>query len=175
MAETLLFQHKDKPDQIETGLEQIYTLTQTALAEMRVLLLELRPETLIRANLSTLLEQLGNILSTRANVEVVVEAKEYTVLPQDVHITFYRIAQEAMNNITRHARATQVSILLNSQPDSTELVIEDNGKGFLMDEIPPGHFGLLNMQERADKIGAELVIESTCDQGTRIALVWRGI
>lgn len=172
MAETLLFQHKEKPDQIAPGLEQIYTLTQTALAEMRVLLLELRPETLIRANLSTLMEQLGNIMSTRANVEVVVEAEDDTVLPQDVHLTFYRIAQEAINNITRHARATWVRIALSREDNCVELVIEDNGKGFLLDHIPPGHFGLLNMQERADKIGAELIIESTSDEGTCISLVW---
>jgi two-component system sensor histidine kinase/response regulator len=173
VAETLLFQYKDKPDQIETGLEQIYTLTQTALAEMRVLLLELRPEALTRASLSSLLEQLGNILKTHANVEVIIETEGNTALPQDVHITFYRIAQETMNNIVKHARATWVRIALDNQSRRTELVIEDNGRGFRCDEIVPGHFGLLNMQERADKIGAELTINSLPDQGTRISLIWQ--
>jgi two-component system sensor histidine kinase/response regulator len=173
VAETLLFQYQDKPEQIETGLEQIYILTQTALAEMRVLLLELRPETLTRASLCSLLEQLGNILKTHANVEVTIEAEGNAALPQDVHITFYRIAQEAMNNIAKHARATWVRITLDSQPQRTELVIEDNGRGFRRDEIMPGHFGLLNIQERADKIRAELMINSVPDQGTRISLVWR--
>jgi two-component system sensor histidine kinase/response regulator len=172
VAETLLFQHKDRPDEIESGLQQIYSLTQTALAEMRVLLLELRPETLIRANLSTLLEQLGGILKTHANVNVVIEAEENTALPTEVHITFYRIAQETMNNIAKHARATWVHITLDSQPDGAEMVIEDNGRGFRRDEIVPGHFGLLNMQERADKIGAALVIDSAPDRGSRIALAW---
>jgi two-component system sensor histidine kinase DegS len=83
-----------------------------------------------------------------------------------------RIAQKAMNNITKHARASRVHIVLDSQPQGTELVIKDNGRGFRRDEIVPGHFGLLNMQERAEKIGAELIIDSVAEQGTRIALVW---
>ena len=130
VAETLLFQHKDRPDQVEAGLEQIYGLTRTALAEMRVLLLELRPDTLIRATLGSLLEQLGNILKSHANAEVLIEAEENAPLPPEVHITFYRIAQEAMNNIARHARASCVRITLDSRPAGAELVIEDNGRGF---------------------------------------------
>jgi two-component system sensor histidine kinase/response regulator len=173
MAETLLLHQHDQPDKIESGLEQIYHLTRTALAEMRVLLLELRPETLMRASLSSLLEQLGSILKTRANVNVVIETDEQAVLPQDAHITFYRIAQETMNNIARHAHATDVYIMFDSQPERAELVIEDNGRGFRRDDLIPGHFGLLNMQERADKIGAELVIDSLPDHGSRIALMWR--
>lgn len=174
VAETLLLQRKDQPDQIEAGLEQIYHLTQTALAEMRVLLLELRPETLLRASLSSLLDQLGSILKTHAKVDVVIETNECVALPPDVHITFYRVAQESMNNIVKHARANSVHISLDCQPSCAELVIEDNGRGFRRDAIAPGHFGLLNMQERADKIGAALVIDSLPDQGARIALAWSG-
>ncbi|MBN1202028.1 MAG: response regulator [Anaerolineae bacterium] len=173
VAETLLFQNKDQPEQIEIGLEQIYNLTQTALAEMRVLLVELRPDTLIRASLKSLLEQLGGILRTRANVEVVIEIEESLALPQDVHITFYRIAQEAINNITRHAQATWARIALDGRPHSARLIIEDNGRGFLFGEIEPGHLGLLNIQERAEKIGADLAIDSAPGQGTRILLEWR--
>lgn len=171
-AETLLFQHKDQPERIEAGLEQIHRLTQTALAEMRVLLLELRPEALTRSSLSSLLEQLASILKTHANVEIEIEADESAALPPEIHITFYRIAQEAMNNIVKHARATQVRIVLDSQPERSELAITDNGRGFQRDAIQPGHFGLLNMQERADKIGAELSIASQPGHGSRIGLVW---
>jgi two-component system sensor histidine kinase/response regulator len=173
VAETLLFQYKDQPDQIETGLEQIYHLTQTALAEMRMLLLELRPETLMRADLRYLLEQLGRVIQMQANVEVVIEAEETTVLPQDVHITFYRIAQEALNNIAKHACASQVLIALDSRTDQAHLVIEDNGRGFRRDEVTSGHFGLLNMEERASKIGADLEITSAPGHGSRIGLLWR--
>jgi signal transduction histidine kinase len=170
MAETLLFQHKDKPDEIEAGLEQICGLTQTALAEMRVLL-RTAPRN-AEGQLGSLLEQLGGILGARANVEVVIEAGECAALPQDVHLTFYRIAQEAMNNIAKHARASWVRVTLDSQPNGTQLVIEDDGRGFVPDGVAPGHFGLLNMQERAGKIGADLAIHSAPDQGTQIVLVW---
>jgi signal transduction histidine kinase len=172
MAETLLFQYKAQPEQMEAGLEQIYALTQTALAEMRMLLIELRPETLLRSNLSTLLEQLGDIVRTRVGMDVVVESEDCAALPQDVHIFFYRIAQEAINNIVKHAQATWVRMILEGYEQSTRLTIEDNGIGFDPDKTVPGHFGLLNMQERADAIGADLVIDSRPQQGTRVMLTW---
>lgn len=172
IAETLLYQYQGDSDDIVTGLEQVHALTQTALAEMRVLLLELRPESLTKARLCDLLEQLGSILRARTSVSVSVEADEACALPPDVHIAFYRIAQEAITNVTRHARATQVGIILHSNAGRAQLVIDDNGKGFWPDKIVPGHFGLSNMRERAAEIGAALAIDSTPGQGTCISLVW---
>lgn len=173
VAETLLYQYKDKPEQIESGLRQIYDLSQAALAEMRVLLFELRPEMLLSAALGSLLVQFANSLKARTNAEVSSDLQDKVILPPDVHMAFYRIAQEALNNIVKHARATHIHLELTSQGDDAQLIISDNGRGFFLESVPPGHFGLINMQERADEIGAQLRIESVPDQGTIVVLAWQ--
>lgn len=173
MAETLLYQYKQKPDQIENGLKQIYDLSQAALAEMRVLFFELRPETLIAAPLGNLLTQLANSIKARTKAEISLHITDQAVLPPEVHLAFYRIAQEALNNIVKHARATQIRLELSHQAGRATLMIADNGRGFTPESVPPGHFGLINMQERADEAGAELHIQSESDRGTIVALSWR--
>jgi PAS domain S-box-containing protein len=88
----------------------------------------------------------------------------------EIETTLYRIAQEALNNVAKHARATSVAVLLERRPDHISLVIEDNGVGF--DSAAAGRtgqgFGLLGMQERAALIGANLEIESEAGGGTSI-------
>lgn len=172
MAETLLYQYRQKPDQIENGLRQIYDLSQAALAEMRVLFFELRPETLIAAPLGTLLTQLANSMKARTRAEIVLQTESQAPLPPEVHLAFYRVAQEALNNIVKHARATQIQLELHHQDEYTTLTIADNGRGFVPASVPPGHFGLINMQERADEVGAELHVQSALEQGTMIVLSW---
>lgn len=172
LAETLLFRHRDSSADLAADLEQIHDLTQIALTEMRMLLLELRPESLIKTSLSDLLQQLGSTLKARASAHIVVETNEQFTLPPDVHIAVYRIAQEAITNIAKHAQASQVQVTYHSQATYTELTIADNGKGFAPAGVQPGHFGLLNMQERADEIDATLVIDSVPGQGTQIVLAW---
>jgi signal transduction histidine kinase len=85
-----------------------------------------------------------------------------------------RIAQEALRNIERHAKATQVAVLLQSTDEATlELRIEDNGIGFDPRAIPSGHFGLVGLREQADLIGAQLDIQSKPEGGTRVRVVIR--
>ncbi len=172
MAETLLYQYRDQPDLIESGLQQIVDLAQAALAEMRVLLLELRPDTLTRMSLGTLLHQLGSILKIRTNADVEVQTDDAIQLPPDIHLACYRIAQEAINNILRHARAPAVRIDCRGNAGFVVLTIADNGTGFSQDDLVPGHFGLINMRERAEEVGADLEIDSVPGQGTTIALTW---
>ena len=88
--------------------------------------------------------------------------------------TLVRMAQEILRNIERHAKATQVSLRLNSDDETTlVLQIEDNGIGFALREIPAGHFGIVGLREQAELIGAQLDIESRADQGTRVRVVLR--
>ena len=161
----------------ERALEQVgllLHLTRGAAAEMRTLLLELRPENIVSTKLSLLLTQLGNALQARKAVTVssdINEIEELT-LPEDVHVALYRIAQESFNNIAKHSNAQNVRVRLNSQPDRVEIIIVDNGRGF-----DPGNglsgFGLTSMQERAASIGASLLIQSRVGLGTRVKLVWQ--
>ena len=172
-AETLLYQHQDNPAIIEPSLQHIYQLSQAALAEMRLLFFELRLETLARTKLNILLAHLANILSARTNATVSLNAQEFPALAPDVHKAFYRIAQEALNNIMRHAEATDVHIDLTYDTGEVKLRIEDNGIGFCPGEVLPDRFGLMNMRERAEAIHADLQIESDSGRGTVVILIWK--
>jgi signal transduction histidine kinase len=91
----------------------------------------------------------------------------------EVKVAFYRIAQEALNNITKHADPDQVILSLSCLPERFDLIIEDNGQGFdIKQELGSDHFGLKIMYERAKEVGAHLEIESHENQGTRIYLHW---
>jgi signal transduction histidine kinase len=143
-----------------------------ALAEMRALLFELRPDSLAKAGLDVLLHQLADVLTGRTRLPVEVSVDGKATLPTDVQIALYRIAQEAFNNIARHAKASRAWATLQTGLDGAILVIRDNGQGFDPRSIPPEHMGTRIMRERADAIGAVLTIESRPGQGTQITAKW---
>lgn len=171
-AETLLYQHQDNPRIIEPSLRHIYKLSQAALAEMRLLFFELRSEALAKTKLNDLLTHLAHKLGARTNANVSLNTEEIPPLAPQVHTAYYRIAQEALNNIITHAEATDVRIDLTHGADGVKLLIEDNGKGFCLNDVPADRFGLLNMRERAEIINANLQIDSMPGRGTVIALLW---
>jgi signal transduction histidine kinase len=159
----------------ETGrqqLDEVRVLTRGALAEMRSLLLELRPEGLAKAKLDVLLRQLGRAMTGRTGVPVSVVADMEEPLPPEVQIAFYRIAQESLNNVAKHAEAGRVEVRFHYREGRAVLVIDDDGRGFDVDEIPPGHLGIGIMRERAAGVGAELEIVSRPDRGTEISVSW---
>jgi signal transduction histidine kinase len=164
-------------------LDELRTLTRGALAELRALLFELRPRGLIEVGLPILLEQLAQAMSHRGRVPIRVVVEGVCALPDDVQIGLYRIAQEALNNIVKHAGATQATVTLRCwQPEDerrVELTIEDDGCGFDTTTISPHHLGLTIMHERAEAIRAVLNIHSqprtTANSGgTRIHITWSG-
>jgi PAS domain S-box-containing protein len=153
-------------------LEEIRQLTRGALAEMRTLLFELRPAALADADLNELLRQLAESVTGRARVPVTLEVEGECDVAPDVKIGLYRIAQEALNNIAKHSGATRAQVTLHCVPDRITLHIIDNGHGFDISREASGSFGLNNMKERADQIGAILKIESKIEQGTEITVDW---
>jgi len=94
-------------------------------------------------------------------------------LTHEVKIVFYRVTQEALNNIAKHSGARQVELHLDCQPGQMRLWIKDDGLGFEPGALPPGHMGVAIMRERAESIGASLSIESQLGQGTTVELDWR--
>jgi PAS domain S-box-containing protein len=158
-------------------LSDLRQLTRSALAEMRSLLYELRPYVLAKTEMSELLHQLGEGLRGRAQVEVEVIVALSGTLPAEAQMAFYRIAQESTNNIAKHAQAHHVLIALqpvsDSQPDILRLTIQDDGVGFLPHSKSATMLGLEIMRERADDIGADLVIASEPGTGTTITVEWR--
>ena len=162
------------PERGRQQLDEVRLLTRGALAEMRSLLLELRPEALVKAKMDDLLRQLGRAMTGRTGVPVAVSANVLSPLPAEVQIALYRIAQEALSNAAKHAESSRVEVHFQCEADRATLSIRDDGQGFDVDNIPPGRFGLGIMEERVSAIGAELEIESQPGHGTQNSVVWTG-
>ncbi len=154
-------------------LADLRELTRGALAEMRMLLLELRPATLTEVELGDLIRQLGEAMMGRARIPVQVEIEGQGRLRPDVQIAFYRIAQETLNNIFKHAAAHAVRVRLINRGDQVELTIEDDGRGFDPSGVAAGHLGLQIMRERAESVGASFDLRSEPGKGTRLDVRWQ--
>lgn len=151
---------------------ELRQLTRGARAEMRTLLLELRPAALTQARFEDLLKQLAEALIGRARLPIRLKVDGERKLPPDVQVALYRIAQESLNNVVKYAQASEVEVHVLYSPSGVFLEIADNGIGFEMDHRKPTSLGLRIMRERADAIEAELTIESEPGQGTRVAATW---
>jgi signal transduction histidine kinase len=178
IAEVLPTVWSSNPTRGGEHLEELRRLTRGAMAEMRTLLVELRPGALSELGLEALLRQIGEATMgrTQIDVTVTVDGQRGEMLAADVKLALYRITQEALNNVVKHAQARQVGIRLVYQADGgTSLHIADDGRGFDPTSIPPGHLGVGIIAERAAAIGATLRLDSRPGQGTRIDVVWPGI
>jgi nitrate/nitrite-specific signal transduction histidine kinase len=160
-------------DEAWRRLEELRQLTRGALAEMRTLLIELRPSDLIEAELSDLLDQLTKATVSRARIPITVEVEGECSPPTEVKVGLYRVAQEALNNVVKHAVASQVKVNLNCQSNQIVLSVVDDGRGFDKSKVPGEKMGLDIMRERVEAIGAELTIETTIGSGTEIKVVWK--
>jgi two-component system nitrate/nitrite sensor histidine kinase NarX len=172
------------PEEGRRCLTELHRLTRSALAEMRTLLLELRPAALVETALSDLLNQLAAAVASRAMLEVTLTTEPHDPLPSEVQVALYRIAQEALNNVAKHAGAGRVEVKLRSAPflagqeepkSGLELRISDDGCGFDFDHVSPVCLGLSIMRERAETIEATLKIESRIGQGTQVVAIWPGL
>jgi signal transduction histidine kinase len=154
------------------NLGKLRQLVRGALAEMRTLLFEMRPAALVTTDLDTLLRQLGDVLTghTRIPVEVTIAGTAH--MPADVKIAIYRIAQEAFNNIAKHAGATRVNVMVFAMPGQFCLTVRDDGRGFDSSTLSGEHMGVQIMAERAAGIGARLRINSVPRQGTEVSISW---
>jgi signal transduction histidine kinase/streptogramin lyase len=157
-------------------LSELRQLTRGALAEMRTLLLELRPSALEESSLSNLLGQLAEAVTGRTGIPVDVHIDETRELPVNVRIALYRIAQEALNNVVKHSRASRVAITLRDCCDGNGVIltVRDNGRGFDPDQVPAGRMGLGIIRERAVAINARLSLTSASGQGTAVKVAWQG-
>ena len=154
------------------SLEKLRRLTQGALAEMRTLLLELRPTALVEAKIGDLMHQLVQATMSRKKVDIHLEVQGEVALPPDVQIGIYRVAQEALNNIVKHAHASQVRVRMICEADGLDLYVSDDGRGFNPGEVTARQLGLDIMRERAYSIGAKLALTSEKGKGTQIHLRW---
>jgi signal transduction histidine kinase len=173
IAEVLPKLWERNPSEGKRRLEEVRQLTRGALAEMRTLLLELRPSALAEAELPYLLKQLAESNFGRSRIPVNVSIEGECGLLPDAKIAMYRIAQEALNNVSKHSAAQQAVVSLECSPEQVELSIIDNGKGFDVAAASGKSLGMGIINERAAEIGATLSIQSQPGHGTSITVIYK--
>ena len=128
--------------------------------------------TIENLSLSKLIEQLTLAMESRCHIPISVTIEGTCKLPVDVRYALYRIAQEGLNNVVKHSRASSAEIRLECSDHHVEMTIVDDGQGFDERLTMPESIGLEVMRERAATVGATIVIESPLQQGTKISVRW---
>jgi len=163
----------DVPPESRAPLREAIALADTTMERIRQLAHDLRPPALDTAGLNATLEDLCRDFSRRTRLPVGYRGTEVPNLGESVSVCFYRVLQEALTNVARHAQASRAQVTLARDERGVSLVVEDDGRGFKTD--PHGHppderegLGVLGMQERLSLAGGELRIRSTPGKGTRL-------
>jgi PAS domain S-box-containing protein len=148
----------------------VLSLAEASIAEMRSLIFELRPESLEQDGLVAALER--QVVSVRARhaLRVVANLGSEPDIALEAKEALYRIAQEGMHNVVKHAHCTSLAVSLRQADRHVWLEIVDDGIGFDPTLAYPGHLGLTSMRERATELGAELSLASAPDHGTRLTV-----
>lgn len=157
------------------SLDLAQRMARHSLTEARRSVLDLRTAALDDQDLSAALQSGAAMWAEGSGVDVHVEVKGDTVaVPPDVSHQVLRIAQEAFNNVLKHSGASRVAMSLGVRDRQLELQVVDNGRGFEPKEVfssSNGHFGLMGMRERAERVNGELHLESRPGQGTEVHIV----
>jgi PAS domain S-box-containing protein len=159
-------------DEGRVQLQLIQGLLGAAFAELRILLYELRPEALSTTPLTTLFGRLRDALAGRRETTVEMSVANDLDLPQAVNLALYRVAQEALNNVGKHAQARHAVVIVAHDDGGVRLTVRDDGRGFDPGAAPAG-MGQGIMRERAAAIGATLRVDSDPASGTTVTMVWR--
>src|SRR5205085_1098182 len=140
-----------------------------ALQDVRSLAVELRPSALDDFGLAAALERLADTFAARTGITAAVEAAIGDArLPAEVETVLYRLVQEALTNVVKHAAAENVSIVLTRRDGGVGAVVEDDGRGFASDDVREGALGILGMRERLALLGGTLTVESSAAGGTAL-------
>jgi len=173
-AQAARVQLEKNPARTATQLERLQETAAAALAEMRALIFQLRPPGLSEQGLIAALQQHVAALSRREGLtmNLVVSGEErYT---RGVEQAIFRIVQEALNNVVKHAGACSVTVALDVCPEQITLRVVDDGAGFDLGVIEPvngRHLGLISMRERAAELGGQLELHSQPGKGTEVVVV----
>lgn len=149
-------------------LDYVGSLAEAGMIEMHALIFELRPESLEMEGLVAALRKQSAMMQARHNIEVREQLDEEPELPLEAKEALYRIAQEAMHNTLKHARATRIDLRLERTDAGIALDVRDNGSGFDASGAFPGHLGLRSMRERVKRLSGTLALESAPGQGTHV-------
>jgi two-component system NarL family sensor kinase len=159
-------------------MEDILSVVNDAIDETRRVSKNLRPSTLDDLGLLRTINGLCREFEDLSGISISKDTEiQENQVPEIVKITIYRILQEAVNNAVKHSNADRVSVRLAENGGSVELTVEDNGKGFLIEEAEAEEngtagIGIENMKERAEMTGGQLTLSSEPNKGTIVRVVW---
>ena len=157
------------PEDAERAESNLRELVVQALQDVRNLAVELRPTALDDFGLIAALERLAGTFSDRTGIRAAVAATlGESRLPAETETVIYRLVQEALTNVVKHAAASEVGIVLTRRDGGVSAVVEDDGQGFAESDVRSDALGLLGMRERLALLGGTLAIESTPGQGTAV-------
>lgn len=158
------------PDSAMTRLADVLRLAERLGRDVHEIATRLRPAVLDAFGLHAALRQLLTDWSERCGTSADFEAEwlKTTRFPADIENTIYRVTQEALTNVARHAQATHVSVVVERNAGQLIAIVEDNGVGFQPEAIEPGRMGLDGMRERVTLVGGTLDVESTLGSGTTL-------
>ena len=163
------------PEAVVGELEQLHSITDQVYKNLQRYAQDLRPSILDQMGLVASLNWLVEELNKELGIKAEVKASPLPSLPSEMELVMFRIAQEALNNVRRHAKASEVSITVESGTGNVRMTITDNGKGFSLSKLTgelarEGKLGVLGMEERARLIGGNLEIKSEPGKGTTITV-----
>jgi signal transduction histidine kinase len=172
--DTVSAQFETAPSVARRLLDLARNMSRRSLFEARRSVWDLRSHLLENSNLVTALTEVTKLMAANANLNIVVQTAGHPhKLPAQLENNLLRIAQEALTNALKHAQASRITVSLNYGPGQVCLRIRDDGVGFDTQShgsIYGGHFGLLDMSERTEKIGGVFTVESAAGEGTEIAV-----
>jgi two-component system sensor histidine kinase UhpB len=157
------------PKDLREQLEELRETARSGTEEVRRISRQLRPEALEDLGLQSALAALATAFGEQAGVNVRRQLEPSVSLSQEQELVVYRVAQEALTNVARHAEATQVELRLDRARTRAVLTVRDDGRGIHPGALPSSR-GIRGMRERAMLIGAQLEIDSSPDRGTAINL-----
>lgn len=167
----LLERDAQRPEIVLTRAAELKQMTDSVLENLHRLAVDLRPASLDHLGLVAALRQYIETFRSQHNLAVQFEAVglEGERMPTEVETALYRIVQEALTNVVRHASASRVDVILERRNDRLVVVVEDNGAGFDADiALQNGQLGLAGMRERAEMLGGNFVVESEIRKGTTV-------
>ena len=158
-------------DDLRAATGELRELVVAALQDVRRLAVELRPRALDDFGLVPALERLTGGVAEQAGLDVKLQSNlPEKRLPEEVETTLYRVVQEALVNVVKHARAKKVSVVVSQKDGAVAAIVEDDGQGFAPGDDPQGGIGLLGMRERVELVDGRLTVESTHGGGTTVVV-----
>jgi two-component system, NarL family, sensor histidine kinase UhpB len=157
------------PEALREQLDELRETARHGTEEVRRIVRQLRPEALEDLGLQSALAALATAFGEQSGVRIERRLQDVPPLTAEVELVVYRVAQEALTNVARHANATEVELRLQHADGHIMLTVRDNGRGLESDAVRSSH-GILGMRERAMLVGAQLTITSPTSGGTEVQL-----